>query len=249
MTFGQLLCTVTDQESFVAFKQRAMAVEDKEERRQEILDAVEALYLRHPDRMASVSEVAEAAGLAKGTVYLYFPSKEEMLLALHERHVAHFFAALTKKLAEPGPLDFDDIFPVTRDHMIRMPGYLPLTSRCFGMMDREIPTATALAFKARVIQFLAAAGTQLERHFPALGPGNGVTLLLHSYGLIVGLWQLLHPNERFGRAMERPELRMLKRDYEREIESALRALWSGMTAPRARMSAQARLKLQEGSKR
>ena len=37
--------------------------------------------------MANVAEVAESAGLAKSTVYLYFPGKEEMLLALHERHV------------------------------------------------------------------------------------------------------------------------------------------------------------------
>jgi AcrR family transcriptional regulator len=218
----------------MVFKQRAVAVADKEERRQALLDAVEALFLQQPDRMANVSEVAEAAGLAKGTVYLYFPSKEEMLLALHERHVAHFFAELIRKLAEPGPLGFDDIFPVTREHLIRVPGYLALTSRCFGMMDREIPLETAIAFKGRVNQFLGAAGQGLERHFPALEPGDGVTLLLHSYGLIVGLWQLLHPNDRFGKAMDRPELRALKRDYEKEIEKALRELWGGALTPKPR---------------
>ena len=207
-------------------KQRAIGTEDKEERRQAILDAVEKLFLKHPERMASVSEVALAAGLAKGTVYLYFPGKEEMLLALHERHVAHFFRELMKKLLEPGPLDFDDIFPVTRDHLIRLPGYLELTSRCFGMMDREIPKDTALAFKTRVAKTLQDAGVHLERHF-RMPAGAGVALLLHSYGLIVGLWQLLHPNERFGRAMRRPELRLLNRNYEVEIENALRALWRG----------------------
>jgi AcrR family transcriptional regulator len=214
----------------MAVKQRAIAVEDKEERRQVILDAVEALYVKHPNRMPSVSEVAEEAGLAKGTVYLYFATKEELLLALHERHVALFFDALMARLAGPGPLDFDDIFPVTRDHMIRVPGYLPLTSRCFAMMDREVAIEPALAFKVRVGAILTKAGVALERHFPALGAGGGLAILLHSYALIVGLWQLIHPNERFGKAMERPELRMLKRDYERDVEFALRALW---TAPLA----------------
>jgi AcrR family transcriptional regulator len=214
----------------MAIKHRAIGVEDKQERRHAILDAAESLYLDQPDRMANVSEVAEAAGLAKGTVYLYFPSKEEMLLSLHERQVASFFAALMKRLARPAPLGFDEIFSVTREHLIRAPGYLTLTSRCFGLMDREIPADTAMAFKARVGQVLSAAGAQLERHFPALGPGGGITLLLNSYGLIVGLWQLMHPNERFGSAMDRPELRMFKRDYEREIEKALRALWGGSMA-------------------
>ena len=203
-----------------------MGTEDKEARHHAILDAAERLFLKHPERMASVAEVATAAGLAKGTVYLYFPSKVEMVLALLERHVAHFFTELMKKLAERGPLDFDDIFPVTLAHLIRLPGYLELTSRCFGLMDREIPKDTALAFKARVARTLQGAGVHLERHFD-MPAGAGVTLLLHSYGLIVGLWQLLHPNERFGRAMKRPELRELDRNYEHEIENALRALWSG----------------------
>ena len=207
-----------------------MGTEDKEERRQAILDAAEKLFLKHPERMASVSEVAAAAGLAKGTVYLYFPSKEEMLLALHERHIAHFFAALMKKVAERGPLGFDDIFPVTLAHLIRLPGYLELTSRCFALMAREIPPEAALAFKARVAATLQAAGVHLERHF-AMPAGAGATLLIHSYGLIVGLGQLMHPNERVGRAMKRPELRLCDRDYEREIEDALRALWRGWMAP------------------
>jgi AcrR family transcriptional regulator len=210
-------------------QQRAIGTEDKEARRQAILDAVEKLFLKHPERMASVSEVAAAAGLAKGTVYLYFPSKEEMLLALHERHIAQFFSELMKKVAERGPLDFDDIFPVTLAHLIRLPGYLELTSRCFALMAREIPQVTALAFKARVAATLQAAGVHLERHF-GMPAGAGATLLIHSYGLIVGLWQLMHPNERFGRAMKRPELRLFDRDYEREIEDALRALWHGWMA-------------------
>ncbi len=211
----------------MSIKQRAIATEDKAERRQEILDAVEALYLKHPDRMPSVAEVAAKAGLAKGTVYLYVPSKEEMLLALHERHVEGFFVELGKKLREPGPLGFDDIFPITREHMIRVPGYLALTSRCFGMMDREIPIESAIAFKSRVAQILMAAGSGLERHFKDLGPGGGILILMHSYALIVGLWQLLHPNERFGKAMHRPELKLLMLDYEAEAEKALRALWAG----------------------
>jgi AcrR family transcriptional regulator len=204
-----------------------MGVEDKEERRHALLDAAEALFLRHPDRMASVSEVAEEAGLAKGTVYLYFPSKEEMLLALHERQVAHFFAEMMKRLARPEPASFDDVFRITRDNLVRSPGYLPLTSRCFGLMDREIPPETAMAFKGRVGRVLETAGAALERHFPGLGKGGGVRLFLNSYGLIVGLWQLMHPNERFRDQMHRPELRMFDRKYETEIELALRALWAG----------------------
>ncbi len=214
-------------------KQRAMAVEDKEERRNAILDAAEALFLEHPDRMANVAEVADTAGVAKGTVYLYFPSKEEMLLALHERHVAAFFADLVAVLDAPGEVDFERVLQPTREHILRGPSYLPLTSICFGLMDREIPLERVLEFKARVGQLLAAAGGRLERHFPRLAPGDGIALLCNSYGLMVGMWQLLNPNKRLGAALEKPELRMFRVDYEREVELALRALWAGTLAREA----------------
>lgn len=210
-------------------KRRAIASGDKVERRHAILDAAERLFVRHPERMANVAEVAAAAGLAKGTVYLYFPGKEEMLLALHERQVALYFAELMRVLASPDPVTFDDVFAPTRERLIRLPGYLELTSRCFALMDREIPKGTAIEFKTRMAQTLTAAGAELERHFK-MPSGAGVTLLVHSYGLIVGLWQLLHPNERLGAAMKRPELRALNRDYETEIENALRSLWQGWIA-------------------
>ena len=214
----------------MAVKQRAVGAHDKEERRTAILDAAEKLFLRHPDRIASVAEVALAAGLAKGTVYLYFPGKEEMLLALHQRHVERFFARMVERLGAPrGVVGFDAVFEVTRDHFIRMPGYIALTSRCFAMMDREIPLDVVIAFKKRVGLLLAEAGAGLARHFP-LAPPQGVTILMHSYALIVGLWQLVHPNERLGKAMDQPALRALKLDYEREVEAALRALWSGSLA-------------------
>jgi len=208
--------------------QRAVAVEDKELRRHSILDAAESLFLAHPDRMASVAEVAAAARLAKGTVYLYFPAKEEMLLALHERHVEAFFAELFALLRGAGPLGFGEIFEVARRLIVRRPGYLDLTARCLGLMDREIPVERALEFKVRVGQLLVQSGSELERHFPRLAPGDGVGLLCNSYGLMVGLWQLMHPNERFGAAMLRPEMRMFHRDFEQEVERAVLALWTGV---------------------
>jgi AcrR family transcriptional regulator len=219
----------------MAIKSRAIALEDKEVRRHAILDAAEALFLDHPARIANVAEVAHAAGLGKGTVYLYFPSKEEMLLSLHERHVERFFAALISALRADA-ITYDEILEVTHRHLVRVPGYLALTTRCMAMMDRDIPIEVALAFKMRVAAWLTTAGAALERHFPQLAPGDGVTLLQHSYGVIVGLWQLLHPIARFGTALERPDLKLFKRDYGNELDLALNALWLGWTqcAPRQR---------------
>ena len=83
----------------MVIRQRAVHSEDKQERHHAILDAAERLLARAPERVANVAEVADEAGLAKGTVYLYFPSKDELLLAVHERRVDEFFRALYALLA------------------------------------------------------------------------------------------------------------------------------------------------------
>ena len=83
----------------MVIKQRAMLEEDKQLRRRAILSAATALLLQHPDRLASVQDVALQSGLAKGTMYLYFRTKEEIYLAVHEQQTHQFFDTLEALLA------------------------------------------------------------------------------------------------------------------------------------------------------
>ena len=50
-----------------------------------ILDALQELLENHKLQSISVSEIAETAGIGKGSIYYYFPSKDAILEALVER--------------------------------------------------------------------------------------------------------------------------------------------------------------------
>jgi len=214
----------------MVIRQRAVLAEDKQERHHAILDAAARLLARAPDRVANVAEVADEAGLAKGTVYLYFASKEALLLALHERNVAAFFDAMTARLAEPEPMSLGFMLALTRRHMVDDPIYLPLATRCFGLMATQMPADAAAAFMARMGDRLRAAGAGLERHFPALPPGGGVALLRRSYALIIGLWQLSAAHAAQGG--EPAHCPAGQFDYADELGVALAALWEGMIGRR-----------------
>ena len=71
-------------------------VKPAEERRQEILDAALRLFREHGFEEVTVQDVADEAGVATGTVYLYFPSKERLLYAIHVR----FNQGLEERFAE-----------------------------------------------------------------------------------------------------------------------------------------------------
>ena len=69
-----------------------------EVRREQILDAAATVFLDRGLTQATMADVAEAAGVAKGTIYLYFDSKSAVLTALRARYTGQW-------LAQSGRLD------------------------------------------------------------------------------------------------------------------------------------------------
>jgi AcrR family transcriptional regulator len=221
----------------MVIRQRAIQAEDKHERYLAILDAAERLLARSPDRVANVAEVADEAGLAKGTVYLYFPSKEELLLAVHERNVDAFFAALIARLEAKAPTAIEDILALTHRHIVQPPLFLPLAARCLGLMAQNVRSETSAAFMQRMAGRLERAGAGLERHFAELKAGDGVALLRHSYALIVGLWQMSASVGPEGAACLASTAGGMRggvvRSYPDELDRALRSLWVGTVGARS----------------
>ncbi len=169
---------------------RALDGDEKEAKRQAILDAADALFAKHQN-LANVADVAKAAGLAKGTVYLYFQSKEEIYLALHLRHVEQFFTRLIGRLESDQPFGFDEMQSLAQEHILDATTYLPLGACCIGFAAGAVAKEASAHFQARLTAWLEAAGQGLERHFQKLPRGEGVRLLQHSYAIMVGLHSLL----------------------------------------------------------
>src|SRR5665213_2129623 len=62
-----------------------------EDRPQELLDAALTAFAKHGYRSTRLDDVAEAAGVTKGTIYHYFDTKEELLLGALEHYQALAF--------------------------------------------------------------------------------------------------------------------------------------------------------------
>src|SRR6185436_18877511 len=52
-----------------------------------VLDAVPHVLRRHGAEAITTNRVAEAAGISIGSLYQYFPDKQAIFMALHDRHV------------------------------------------------------------------------------------------------------------------------------------------------------------------
>src|SRR5262245_42488736 len=74
------------------------------DKRARILTAAERIFARHGFFAARVSEIAKEAGVADGTIYLYFKSKDDLLISLFEHRMKQVNEALREAIAGQGPL-------------------------------------------------------------------------------------------------------------------------------------------------
>src|SRR5947209_7814185 len=90
-------------------------VKPAEERRRDILDAAMRLFARRGFSETTVQDIAAEAGMATGTVYLYFTSKEDVLQGLHHRFMEENEAQVTsvavdavERAGRGEPVDYRD---------------------------------------------------------------------------------------------------------------------------------------------
>ncbi|NNH73862.1 TetR/AcrR family transcriptional regulator [Nocardia uniformis] len=76
---------------------------DKIARRQEILDAAVRVFARKGFASSRIDDVAAEAGIAKGSVYLYFDSRDALLGAAFEQYSADSQAVVRQALAGDAP--------------------------------------------------------------------------------------------------------------------------------------------------
>lgn len=210
----------------------AMSSEDKAQRRGEFLDAAHRLYRERRD-LPPVAEIAASAGLAKGTVYRYFRSKEEIFVALLEDDFSKLFATLAPILDALPAIPAEAAAQFARRYaraILALPDLLPLASLANGVLEQNLPIEPMRQFKTRLATGLTQAGLQIERRFASLPHGGGATLLLQTYALTLGLWQALDYPAPLRELLRQADLKVLDRRFSTELESAVRRLWQGALA-------------------
>lgn len=207
-------------------RSRATDADAKLERRNELLDAAEVLL--SPDgEPVNIAELAERAGVAKGTVYLYFPSKEALLLALYQRTIERFFDAFDLVLGRAGPLSLAELLATVDQHLISSRHYCALAGRCLALVDSGLSIDLLYQHKLAIAERLRRCAQLLASRLSHLSVDQALALVLHSHALVVGLWQMLHPVPALRELYAlHTEPFILDRDYRAEINQALRTLWA-----------------------
>jgi AcrR family transcriptional regulator len=131
-----------------------------EERRADIMAAAVEVFSEKGLEAATVADITRAAGVAKGTFYLYFVSKEHLLAALRERLVEDALEHAAQLFERVGREDWwglvDATIDSTVDFMLDRRDWI----RVLGREGLRPQTQQMLAQSERKLNALFAAGIQ-----------------------------------------------------------------------------------------
>ena len=165
---------------------RAYRPEEKEVRRQAILAGVQQMLLETGYPELRMTDLAERLGLAKGTLYLYFPTKEALFLAVLRAELAAWFARAETCLdALPPGSDPGRVAGALVAVLLERPLLPRLQALLHGVLEGSLPEAEALAFARFLQDSLRRVGFRLELALPGLAPGRGAQYLTRFHGLVI----------------------------------------------------------------
>ncbi len=217
----------------MAVRRRARGDDQKRERRQAILDAAWELYQTVPFQAITMAQLAERLGLSKGTLYLYFKTKEELFMAIQMEKLEEWLSEVESELlAWEGTADTAGVLQVIRASVPRRISVVSLLAILHSILEHNVEFDSVLEFKRRLAVRMGTLGARLEACLPYLHPGEGARFVLHAQALMIGLLQHAEPAPVVRQVLQAPGVEVMSVDYLTEVMVSMELLLHGLESRR-----------------
>jgi len=208
---------------------RAMTEAQKQARRADILKVALQRFTEIPYNALSMADTAEEAGVAKGTLYLYFKSKEEMFLSIYTEQLNGWLDEMDRQLESAGGeasiAGFVSLVGATLSE--RKP-LLRLIAILHTVLEQNVDYVAAQGFKGWLRERVLKTGALMERHLPFLKAGQGAQLLMQINALVIGFQHMAEPSEVMRQVLEQEDMALFRVDLEKALLDTLRTLLMGL---------------------
>ncbi len=211
---------------------RARKAEDKEERRRVILDATLSLWQETSYTAFTMAELAKRTGLAKGTLFFYFSTKEQLFLSLLTQLLNNWFNEVDKRLDDRrGEWSVERVTRILHQSLINRTALTRLMTLLEGVIEHNIDFAAAYDFKQQMLIRLSTTAKKLEKRLPFLPPGEGEHLLLHIRALMGGLRQMADNSSVIKEIIsQNKQMKVFQIDFNQELKIGISLLINGLHA-------------------
>jgi AcrR family transcriptional regulator len=209
--------------------QRARQPEQKEERRQEILNAAAKLFESGDYNSVSFNAIAREAGQAKANLYRYFDSKENIFMELFYLDLVAWGEDIKVKLGTK-PLPIEEIADVLTKSILNHQRLAVLMGILGTVLEKNISYEVALDFKLRVHEYTF----QLLQNMSVVLPQLSIERMGRFFSMVhmmtTSLWSFAHPSDAIKKVYEHPKLQHSCISFERDFSQALITYLRGLIA-------------------
>jgi AcrR family transcriptional regulator len=203
---------------------RARDAEQKQQRRQTLIDAGWAIYLENDGQLPSVAQISARAGLAKGTFYIYFKTKEELFVELVATAMDELFLILNTYLDQPDatPRGSIEVFVNAVDREAPIIKLGPILT---GVLERNTEPSIIIGFKRRLVANLVKCGQKLAQRFSGVDARIAARTLMRSYAVVLGIAQILPSSQDVNTAMQQAEFEPIRLSLADDATAIIAMLW------------------------
>jgi AcrR family transcriptional regulator len=206
-------------------ERRATNPSAKEARGQQILAATAELLEGWSYSDITMDRIAERAGVAKGTLYLYFRTKEALFLSLYENRLGAWYAEL-QALADHGAATVDPAAAarVIASTLAARPTLIHLHGLLHSTLGHNLDLETTVAFRRRQHRKVSTLASAFARRIEKLSVHRALRFLIQLEVVVGGLSWAANPPSAVAQALEEEDLAVFRVDFEEELREIAIAL-------------------------
>lgn len=208
---------------------RAYSDVEKQAKRQQIIDAAEILLIKGVFPLPSVNKIIAKAGVAKGTVYLYFTSKEEIYLALLAQYFATFNLSFIEEILASDKQNLvNNLADVFIEFAKNMPKGVYLASIVPLILENNVSDEYLVEFKKSLFGISKSISKAMAKVANGINEAEFLVRFLLSYNQFLASWQHCNPPEKVEMLMKKNGLYELVYDFETEFKAQMHRTWADL---------------------
>lgn len=195
---------------------RAVTDEQKNEKTALIISAAEKLFETEKYERITIEKIAKKAGVAKGTVFIYFKTKEEIFLSIAEKEIGNWKIYLTELIstscADRKKLTTDNLCDILISSLERN-NFIKLISILDDTLEQNIDFDKALQFKRYVKAEMEEISALIENTSDTIKKGNGIIIINSLYTCAIGAFKVSNPSETVKKITKKSGMEIFDRNF------------------------------------
>lgn len=213
----------------MAKARRARSAREKADRSASLVAAARELLAADAWTTVSVERIARRAGVAKGTVFLYYRTKEALGLAVLRELLREWWEELEGRLVSlERPCTPSTVAAAARRSLEDRVELLRMLGLMGGVLEANAGEDAVREFRSGLLEGATRLGEQLENALPFLRRGEGIETVLTVHALVIGIHQMA-PG-RTNAALRDPALAPFRVDVPGAVGRTLRIQLEGARA-------------------